>query len=427
MRNIVDSVLQINRKFLVIHVVLFLILVSLQIYYIQFITQQFDYLGFKFNFSFIKFIEFHFIYLMTIILSFYLFGKSHFIFSILILIILFFLIPNGIMMIYSNAIRGPVYSILLFISTFCLIAPLRLKLISFSSQKSFINISIFGIFTLLILPIIWIYLTDFNFNTLLLKDIYQTRDAFSLKETALTKYFYNWLVKVIIPFMFVYFMLEKQRFLASIGLIFLIYLFVISGNKAVYFTSIITIFFYFFGKGIIDKLHYFMVALLISFPLISVGDYFLNDYLLRGTLIMRPFYFPALLNYCYFDYFKEIPLYFSENHLFNSIFVSPIETKSAILISKVYFHTDDMYANNGLISDGYMNLGYLGVFLLSIIFSIVFMLFNSLKVNPSYFGIFFILVVFFLSAPVFTVIVTGGVWILLFLMYITMKKNSHEL
>jgi hypothetical protein len=227
--------------------------------------------------------------------------------------------------------------------------------------------------------------------------------------------------------MFVYYILEKQRFLAFIGLFFLIYLFVISGNKAVYFTSIITIFFYFFGVRFLDKLSYFMIALLLSFPLIYIGDYLLNDYLLRGTLIMRPFFFPALLNYCYFDYFKDLPLYFSENHLFSSIFTSPLETKSAILISNVYFQTDDMYANNGLISDGYMNLGYVGVFILSIVFSVLFMFFNSLKINPSYFGIFLILVFFFLSAPVFTVVVTGGVWILLFLMYISMKTDSYEL
>lgn len=427
MKKLINSMLQLDRNFILIHVVLFLILLSLEIYYLQFITNQFDYLGFKLNFSVIKFIEFHFIYLISIMLSFRLFNKSHFIFSIYILIILFFLIPNGIMMSFSNLIRGPVYSILLFIIIFFLIAPLRLKIVPFYSNRGLRHISIFGIFTLLILPIIWIYLTDFNFNTLLLKDIYQTRDAFSLKETTISKYFYNWLVKVIVPFMFVYYMIEKQHFFASIGLIFLIYLFVISGNKAVYFTSIITIFFYFFGKHFLDKLSYFMIALLLSFPLIYIADYLLNNYLLRGTLIMRPFFFPALLNNCYFDYFKELSLYFSENHLFNSIFTSPIETKSAILISKVYFNTDDMYANNGLISDGYMNLGYTGVFILSIIFSILFMFFNSLKVNPSYFGIFLILVFFFLSAPVFTVVVTGGVWILLFLMYISMKTDSNEL
>jgi hypothetical protein len=314
--------------------------------------------------------------------------------------------------------------------TFSYISPKKLNIKPFPISNFYRNLFIFLIFGLLLIPIVWVYLGDIHLKTLLLQDIYTTRESFSLKETAMVKYFYNWLVKVIIPFMFVYFMYQRNYLLAGIGLFFLIYLFVISGNKAVYFTSIITVFFYFIGKTTLDKLYFFLGALLVSFVLIFVGDFILGDYLLRGTLIMRPFFFPALLNYCYFDYFHEfrkIQMYFSENHIFNHFFTSPLDTKSAVLIAKVYFHTDDMYANNGLISDGIMNLGYVGVFLLSGLFSLIFLLFNSLKTPSVYFGLFFICVFFFLSAPVFTVIVTGGVWILLFLMYLTMKNQADEL
>ena len=97
--------------------------------------------------------------------------------------------------------------------------------------------------------------------------------------------------------------------------------------------------------------------------------------------------------------------------------------KSATIISKVYFQNSDMYANNGIVSDGFMNLGYFGVILLSILFGLIFLFFNSLNLSSKYFGVFLTFVFLFLSLPTFTVIMTGGLWIFALIAFFGLRNN----
>jgi hypothetical protein len=190
-------------------------------------------------------------------------------------------------------------------------------------------------------------------------------------------------------------------------------------------TSIITLFFYFIGNNYESKIRFFLIGILMMLIVLPIIDLFiLNSYLLRGTIVMRTFYFPALLNHCYFDYFKDISLFFSENNPFSLFLKSPLNEKSAILISKVYFDNSDMYANNGLVSDGFMNLGYLGVILLSMLFSLIFLFFNSIQLSSKYFGVFLAYVFLFLSLPTFTVIMTGGIWIFALIAFLILRDRT---
>lgn len=416
-----------NNQFFIVSFLIFMINVVLELYYLFFLSDNFNYLGFKFDFNLFKYVEIKILLLLFLVLSWYLYSKSKFLYSIFILLLLFFFIPNSILFAFMNSIRGPIYSIFLFLMVFIFISPFKLSVKTIYSDKYFKPVFILLIALLFLTPIFIIFKFNINLNTLLLKEIYETRAHFSDKVSTLYSYFYNWEVKIIIPVMLAFFLITKKYLLALFTFIILIYLFVISGNKAVYMTSLVTLFFYFVGgKNHVSKIKLFLFCLLltlIALPLIDI--YVLHSFLLRGTFVMRMFFFPALLNYFYFDFFANAPLYFSENHLFNLIFHSPFNINSAYIISKVYFHADDMYANNGIISDGYMNFGYWGVFILSTLFALIFMFFNSIKIDTRYFGIFFILVFFFLSTPMFTILITGGVW-LLFIFAVALMKKEHK-
>jgi len=420
-----QSQIKINSQFFIVSFLIFMINVVLELYYLFFLSDNFNYLGFKLDFDFFKFIEIKLLLFLFLVLSWYLYSTSKFLYSIFILLLLFFFIPNSIMFAYMNSIRGPIYSIALFLIVFIFISPFKLAVKTIYTDKYLKSILILSIALLFLAPIFILFKFNINLNTLLLKEIYETREQFGSKINSFYSYFYNWEVKIIIPVMLAFFLIARKYLLALFTFTILIYLFVISGNKAVYMTSLVTLFFYFAGgENYVSKIKLFLLFLLlilIVLPLIDI--YILDSFLLRGTFVMRMFFFPALLNYCYFDFFANTPLYFSENHFFNLIFHSPFDINSAYIISKVYFHADDMYANNGIISDGYMNLGYWGVLILSTLFALIFMFFNSIKVDTRYFGIFFILVFFFLSAPMFTILITGGVW-LLFIFAITMMKSK---
>ena len=424
MKSYRDSLYLIDRNFLKIQLLLLFVFIVLEFYYKFFISVQFDYLGFNNNFSLLKLIETKILYFVLIIGSYLLYKRSMFVFSIYVLLALFFFIPNAVMFVFSNVERGPIYSNFLFILTFILLTPFKIKLTVINFPKKFTITLFIGLALLVFTPIFIVYGFNINLNTLLLKDIYLTRDIFTLKETSLIKYLYNWEVKAIIPLLLVFLLINKRPILAFFVFAMLIYLFLISGNKIVYMTSIITLFFFFIGKNYTDKIVFFLIGILLLLIVLPIIDLFiLNSCLLRGTIVMRTFFFPALLNHCYFDYFQDFSLYFSENSPFNLFFSSPLEMKSATIISKVYFQNSDMYANNGIVSDGFMNLGYFGVILLSILFGLIFLFFNSLNLSSKYFGVFLTFVFLFLSLPTFTVIMTGGLWIFALIAFFGLRNN----
>jgi len=418
--------IKLSKQFVIVTALMLALNFILELYYVFFMSENFNYLGFKTDFSWIKYIEIKLLLVLFVFLSYYLYKKSSFIYSIFILLLLFFFIPNSIMYAFMDTIRGPIYSIVMLLLLFTFIAPLKLPIKTITSFKFFKHILITGIALILLIPLIIAFKNNFNLNTLFLKDIYETRGLFSERITPLGNYFYNWEVKIVMPTLLAFFLIKKKYLFALMSFGILIYLFVISGNKAVYMTSIVTILFFFIGgENYIRKIKYFLLFLilaLIAIPIIDV--YVLKGFLLRGTFVMRVFFFPALLNYCYFDFFAYISLYFSENHFFNHFFQSPFKLNSAYLIAIEYFNTNEMYANNGIISDGFMNLGYWGVFLLSSLFTFFFMIFNSIKIDARYLGVFFIFIFFFLSAPMFTVMLTGGLWLLFIFAFTVMKSKN---
>src|SRR5690606_5353196 len=133
--------------------------------------------------------------------------------------------------------------------------------------------------------------------------------------------------------------------------------------------------------------------------------------ILGGTFVNRLLFIPALLSQWYFEFFDGNPYYFAESTFFNQLVESPYDMPIGFLLTKIYWGEPTVYANNGIVSDGFMNLGYIGVVLFSIIFTALFTLFNSLKLHIGYFGIFFSYVYLFLSAPLLSVFITGGVMI----------------
>lgn len=251
---------------------------------------------------------------------------------------------------------------------------------------------------------------NFNLNTLLLREIYETRDVFSNLLQGYLTYLYNFEAKTVIPIAMVFFLIRKKVPYIFLFTGILLYLFVISGNKAVYFTTIIAIFFYYFGRDYVSKISNFFMLMIMLFLVIPLLDNFIfNRPLLGGTFVNRFLFIPALLTHWYFDFFEGKPFYFAETHFFNLFVDSPYDKPIGFYLSSIYWPGSTAYANNGIISDGFMNLGYIGVIIFSVAFAILFSFFNSLNIDKGYYGIFFSYIYIMLSAPFFTCIITGGI------------------
>ena len=142
--------------------------------------------------------------------------------------------------------------------------------------------------------------------------------------------------------------------------------------------------------------------------------------IIASLIIRRVFFLPSLLDVYYFDFFQDNPIYYSHS-FFTSIFNYPYFQSPKSLISINYFNDFNMNANNGLISDGYMNLGVVGILLNLILFSCIMTFIKSLNISMKFYGIVFLFIFSVLSSPLSTIMVTHGGFILLIILNFTIK------
>ncbi|WP_299430992.1 hypothetical protein [uncultured Maribacter sp.] len=166
---------------------------------------------------------------------------------------------------------------------------------------------------------------------------------------------------------------------------------------------------------------------MISVSLISliISVVFNNNFLMVMS-IRRTVFLPSLLDILYFNFFEENHLYWSET--FNGVFFNyPYKHPHAFIIGEKYFGTIIWNANNGVISDGFMNFGMLGVFINSILIALYFSFLNQLNISSKFFGIFFLLFFVIISSSLTTVMLTHGGILLLFVSFFILKNSQSKM
>jgi hypothetical protein len=202
------------------------------------------------------------------------------------------------------------------------------------------------------------------------------------------------------------------------------YFFLISGHKAVYLSSFILLFFYFVGKNYSEKGVNFLFCLVIFLVLsIIIDKLIIHRTFLESIFIRRVFFTPALLNDFYFEFFDEKPVYLSHS-IFKSFFEYPYELKPPALIADKYFGSPESSANNGIIADGFLNFGTIGIVIYLFIFSLIFAYFNSIEPDIRYFGIFFLMTRVFIGSALLTIIKTHGLWLLIIFAVLIMRRKT---
>lgn len=349
--------------------------------------------------------------------------KTKLIFIVLSIFFLLFTIPSLIAFTSSN--MYPV-NLMLFhqVLFFALYGFSRLKL-SFKKvpvlNKKQATYMFFVIITLGILPYLVTYGPHINLKNLILIDVYETRRIMGDLSNPYFGYTYSLFTKILIPLFIVFSMELKNRLMVAFGILYLILFYLFGAHKTVLVALLVVFVFYklsFFGaiKKILVLSNF---LILLSIGLAAIGFDYVWIYSFR-----RIHFLPTLLDICYLDFFKEKPLYLSES-IFKSFFPYPYDMGHAKLIGKNYFNNPDMGANNGLISDGFMNFGTYGVLINVFLVSFYFMLLNSLKIPPRYFGLFVLIVFSFLSSSTLTVFLTHGAIALLLISIFVLNDKKQ--
>jgi hypothetical protein len=421
------SKITLPKDFLILKGLLTAIYIALEVYYAKLISVTYNYMCFEYDFNLFKYMVTKVLFLVLLAGALTLYNRNKFLYTIYLLLLLFFYIPNAILYSMGSVAPAAFLSNSFFVATFLITPYIKFPIPStFEIPSNYKNAALIAIAVILVIPIIVEFQLILNLKTLLLQDIYKTRDVFSTKLNGVLAYLYNFEAKTIIPVALVYFMIRKKPLWIALFTVILLYLFVISGNKLVYFTPILVIFFYYVGKDYTSKITYFLGITLLMFALFPVIDGIIaaEKPILSGTFINRFFFIPALTTHFYFDFFDGHPFYFAESHFFNQFVKSPYDMPVGFLITKEYWGAPTAYANNGIVSDGFMNLGYWGVGLFSILFAFLFSLFNSFNLHKGYYGIFFSYIYIILSTPLLTCIITGGILLFVILALTILKEKE---
>jgi hypothetical protein len=418
--------LVVRKSVLSIIVLMSLYYALMELHYYYFVGVNYSRFLMTLDVNLAKYIETKILFVLMMVFSIYVSKKSEFIYSIFIFFSVFFLVPGLVTYSFEDQIPWPLYSTILFLVVLGSVSSNKIKLPTI--KMVFASHSVFIVFILItLIPLVVQFGVYLNVNNFLLDDVGLTRSYYDENASSFINYLYNWLVKAILPVFLIYFLINKQRLFSFIIFFILFYLYAISGNKTVYITAFVILFFFYFGNNYIGKTRIFLYALILFLALAPVVDsYILGSHKLKGTFVQRMLFLPFNLNYQYFDFFKDQPLYFAESNFFRWFVDYPYDKPVGFIIAQKYFNATDMNANNGIISDGYMNLGYWGIGINIAIVSAIFLLFNSAKVDSRYLGVFFLMIFLFLSAPILSMFITSGLWLLIPLAMTFIMKAPGE-
>ena len=347
-----------------------------------------------------------------------------FIYSILSLVLVVFLMPSAIIFSVEYPIdwRIFVFHNILFYSIL-LISRIKidLKLIELSSKRSFLLLTF--LIVIGIAPFLR-YLLYVNIENLWLENVYETRLIFGKIGDKYYGYTYGWFSRFLIPAMLVFAIYFKNRKIVILSLILLIYLYLLGAHKSVIYGSLFVVILYRFSYLITIK---FILKSLIGLSVLCfILSYFYSNNYLTIFTIRRALFLPGLLDVAYFDFFDQNHLYWSESFM-KSFIEYPYDKSHAFMIADTYFLKPDMGSNNGIISDGFMNAGALGVLINVLVISLFFSIINQLNISSKFFGLFIFLFVSLISSSLTTTLLTHGGLILFFVVMFFLKNTENSL
>lgn len=270
------------------------------------------------------------------------------------------------------------------------------------------------------------YIHHINIKNLFLIDVYSTRFKFRSLFDAYSSYSHSWFTRVIIPIIFVFALKYRLRLLALFNFLILLVLYLMGAVKSVLLGSLLVVLFYFLPSKKIMR--YILVGLitLALLAIISIPFFDADNNMIAVIIFRRLMFIPSLLDYAYYDFFDGNHLYWSSGFL-KGFIDYPFDATPARLIGDIYFDRPDMAANNGIISDGFTNAGFIGAMINIVLLGALFSLVKNSNVDNRFFGIFFFFIYNIFTTTFSTVLVThGGIILMLLTLLVLRRKNNID-
>lgn len=381
--------------------------------------------GLEFGFSWLKFVVGSIILLINL-LALTMLRFKEVIYSILILVVVFFVIPSTVVFINLEHVNYQIlmsHNILFWSIVFFSFVGIKVKT-HYTNVKS--SSLILGVVVIVcMIPFFILFAPYIDLNNLLLKDIYETRAAVALNvDNLFTNYTYSWLNRYLIPALLVFGLYFKKRITIVFCIFSLIFLFLCGANKVVFagLIMVLLLYRYEFTRKMNVLLKFIVGVSFISW----IAALVFGSTELISIVVRRPFMLPALLDILYFDFFQDSFLYWSQS-ITGSFIDYPYKMPHSYVVGLEYFGKETWNANNGIISDGFMNAGMLGVIINALIVGLFFSIISQLNISHRFFGLLFLFVFSLVSSLLTTVLLTHGGMILLLLAIFVLRNTEQSM
>lgn len=259
-----------------------------------------------------------------------------------------------------------------------------------------------------------------SLRALNLLSVYDIRS--NVKYPFLMNYLVGWQAKAINPLMIAIYYEKKNKRSMVIFVFLQLIIYLITANKTFIFipVAIIFVMYIFRHRSIINIISYVgSIGCVALYAIYKTGIS-----LIPASLFIRRFMFvPAQLKFFYYDFIsKNELLYFSEGILgkvFNTVY--PYDIQFNNLIGKIYYSSTSMAANTGYLGSGYANMGFVGMIIYAVLFSLILIIIDSLGKNldkSMVTGIILFSILSLNDGDLLTALLTGGLLLLLMLLYL---------
>ncbi|WP_282249838.1 hypothetical protein [Vibrio campbellii] len=386
------------------------------------IVPKFNYMGFSDNFDVGRL--FFSLFVLFLSVTTFALTKDGFAKFILALIFIFVTAPNLITFIFMGSdYRIPIWSFLCIPITSFVFAFIPRVTIP-SMKELHVEYLLWFLIFACVLPVILAHGVKINIDVFMF-DVYDVRRLSRENNTFASVYGYFWLAKVICPIAMIFSLERKKKLMFSISFLILVYLFMTTGHKSVFLTVLIIIALFSGSQNYYRKTSYLLTCCVVLFFSIRLLSHVSGFILPESLFVRRLFFIPSMLNIYYFDFFDSNFVYYSSSYL--SAFLDyPYSKTIPQVIGYQYFNSEEMSANNGYISDGFANLGDMGVFINIVLSALVLKVFRDYEVPVKYSGLIFVTFYAIQGSAMSTMLFTHGGLLLMLLTPLALKPKLND-
>ena len=259
--------------------------------------------------------------------------------------------------------------------------------------------------------------------------VYDLRsEAGTYNLPTILNYMFRWATWVI-PFLIGYYLRKKKYLYVALLFILQIFMFGYDGMKGPFFFAVVIVLANLFLPKI--KMSSLNACFLYGFSGISVFSYavyvILGNYAFAQSLLNRLGLIPNIISYAYFKFYTQYqPDYFRTSFLRYFGFKSPYSNISYMICE--WFFGYSQGANDGLIADAVTNLGIVGIFVMPVAVAFVLRIVDMYTENfdeRMAVCVALYLTLMLMSMFLLPILLTGGLFVILFLLNWISKENNE--